>query len=139
MALIQINRDPTRRQLTQFGFLWLGFLGLFGAIALVRLHWPALAGVLWSLAVVVPVVGWLIPRFMRLVFVGMSYLAWPIGFLVSHLILAAVFYLVVTSLGLVMRLVGYDVMKRRFDPDASSYWVARDAGDRDAKRYFRQF
>ncbi len=38
---------------------------------------------------------------MRAVFVGMSYLAWPIGFVVSHVILALVYYLVFTPIGLV--------------------------------------
>ena len=77
--------------------------------------------------------------FMRMVFLGMSYLAWPIGFVVSHIILAAVYYLVLTPVGLVMRLVGYDPMKRRFDRDGSSYWIARDPSGVDSKRYFRQF
>jgi hypothetical protein len=139
MAVIQINTAPSRKQLNQFGFVWLGFLTLFGAIAFFRFGSGTTAMVLWILAGVVPVIGWLVPSFMRLVFVGMSYLAWPIGFVVSHVVLAAVYYLVFTPVGLIMRLVGYDSMKRRFDPAADSYWVARDPAQSEAKRYFRQF
>jgi fatty acid desaturase len=137
--MIAINRDPTRKQLVQFGFIWMGFVATFGAISHFRFDRPVVAIVLWALAVIVPVIGWLSPGFMRLVFVGMSYLAWPIGFVVSHVVLALVYYLVVTPVGLLMRLVGYDPMKRRFDPAASSYWLARETGDGDARRYFRQF
>ena len=139
MAVIEINRNPTRRELNQFGFIWLGFLVLFGAIARFKLGAPNLALGLWVAAVVVPVVGWVIPSVMRAVFLGMSYAAWPIGFVVSHVILALVYYLVFTPIGLAMRLFGYDPMKRRFDDGVSSYWVERDPAASEAKRYFRQF
>ena len=139
MALIEINRNPTPKQLNQFGFIWLGFLTFFGALARFKFGEPTAAMALWVAAVVVPVIGWLVPSFMRLVFVGMSYLAWPIGFVVSHVILALVYYLVITPIGLAMRVFGYDPMKKRFDPSAESYWVARSATATDPKRYFRQF
>ncbi len=139
MSVIQINRDPSRRQLNQFGFIWLGFLVFFGVVAWFKFGNQGLAKGLWVAALVVPVIGWLVPAFMRLVFLGMSYLAWPIGFVVSHVILAAVYYLVLTPVGLVMRVVGYDPMKRRFDREAPSYWIARDPAGAEAKRYFRQF
>jgi len=139
MAVIEINRNPTRKDLNQFGFIWLGFLAFFGVIARFKLGEPTVALVLWVAAVVVPVVGWLIPSVMRAVFLGMSYAAWPIGFVVSHVILALVYYLVFTPVGLAMRIFGYDPMKRRFDEAAPSYWVKRDPVESEAKRYFRQF
>jgi len=139
MSIVEINRDPSRKQLNQFGFIWLGFLTFFGAIAFFKFGNSALAFVLWVLALVVPIIGWLIPAFMRFVFLGMSYLAWPIGFVVSHVILALVYYLVFTPIGLVMRIFGYDPMGRAFDPEAASYWVRREEIGTDPQRYFRQF
>ena len=139
MSVVQINRHPSRRQLNQFGFVWLGFLAFFGAVAWFKLGNPGLAKGLWIAAVAVPAVGWLLPGVMRVVFLGMSYLAWPIGFVVSHLVLGAVYYLVVTPMGLVMRLFGYDPMARKFDSGAASYWVPRPPGRSGADRYFRQF
>jgi hypothetical protein len=139
MSIVQINTSPTRRQLNQFGFIWLGFLALFGVIAYFKFNSPEIARFLWIAAVVVPVVGWLVPAFMRLVFLGLSYLAWPIGFVVSHVVLAVVYYLVLAPIGLLTRLFGYDSMKRRFDPDAESYWIERSPEAVDPKRYFRQF
>ncbi len=140
MSMIAIDRDPSARTLRQFGWIWLGFLTLFGGIAWWK-HLPTVAIVLWALALLVPLIGWWQLRFMRLVFLGMSFLAWPIGTVVSHVLLAAVFYLVLTPIGLIMRVVGYDPMHRRFDPEATSYWVERDDGDEQPgpKRYFRQF
>lgn len=138
MGVIQIDRNPSRRTLNQFGFIWLGFLTLFGAVAWFKGH-PTVATALWVAAVVVPVIGWVVPAFMRLVFLGMSYAAFPIGWVVSHVVLALVYYLVFTPIGLVMRAVGYDPMQRAFNREASTYWIARPTGGRDVKRYFRQF
>ena len=138
MSMIRINRNPTPKQLTQFGFIWLGFVTFFGAVAWFKLSAPTLAVGLWVAAVVVPVIGWIIPAFMRLIFVGMSIVAWPIGFVVSHVVLALVYYVVLTPIGLGMRLFGYDPMARRPDPDGTSRWVERD-GARPAESYFRQF
>ena len=139
MSVVQINKNPTRRELNQFGFIWLGFLALFGVIAYFKFNSPQAARWLWVAAVVVPIVGWLVPAFMRLVFLGMSYLAWPIGFVVSHGVLAAVYYLVLTPIGLLTRLFGYDSMEKRFDPEAESYWFKRSIKRVESKRYFRQF
>jgi fatty acid desaturase len=139
MSVVQINTNPTRRQLNHFGFIWLGFLVFFGAIAFFKSNSPMVARWLWVAAVVVPIVGWLVPPFMRLVFLGMSYLAWPIGFVVSHVVLAVVYYVVLTPIGLLTRLFGYDSMKKSFDPDAESYWIERSSDADDLKPYFRQF
>ena len=139
MSIIEVNRDPTPRQLKQFGFIWMGFVALFGAIAFFKLDNPSLARGLWVAAVAVPGIGWVFPRFMRLVFVGMSYAAFPIGFVVSHVVLALVYYLVLTPIGLVMRVFGYDPMERRFEREVETYWIERGPSAVDPKRYFRQF
>lgn len=138
MALITVNTDPTRRELRQFGFIWLGFLAFFGLLAWFKFGHHHLAEGLWAAAVVVPLIGWFVPSFMRAVFVGMSYAAFPIGFVVSHVVLAAVYYLILTPIGIVMRLFRYDPMRRQFQPDSPSYWIKR-APHPDPKQYFRQY
>jgi hypothetical protein len=65
-------------------------------------------------------------------------LALPVGWSVSHLLLLALFYLVVTPIGLLMKLLGYDPLTRGFDRSASSYWVEH-APPPDAARYFKQY
>jgi fatty acid desaturase len=138
MAMIRVNTDPTRRQLNQFGFVWLGFLLLFAGMAWWRFGSPEAARWLAVAAVAVPVVGWVWPAFMKAVYVGLSYAAFPIGFVVSHVVMALVYYLVVTPIGLVMRVLGHDPMHRGFDRQAGSYWVERTQA-RDPRRYYRQF
>ena len=45
---------------------------------------------------------------------------------VSPLVLGIIFYGVFTPVGLVMRMAGRDIMKRRFEPGTPTYWIERD-------------
>jgi len=57
---------------------------------------------------------------------------------VSTLVLLVVFFLLLTPLALVFKIVGRDPLDRRLAPDLKSYWQERRAvGDR--KRYLRQY
>jgi ABC-type uncharacterized transport system permease subunit len=75
---------------------------------------------------------------MRPVFVGMSAAVYPIGWVVSHVLLAVVYYLVVTPTGVALRLVGRDPLQRRRDGDRQSFWIKRD-GEPEVESYFRQY
>jgi len=138
VRLIQIDHNPSRRQLNVFGGIWLVFFAVGGGIVLHRAGPTAAATALCVLAVAVPAVGWCMPAFMRTVYLAMAYATLPIGLVVSHLILGLVYYAVLTPIGLVLRLCSYDPMKRRLDPEAESYWVPREQ-EEDIEGYFRQF
>lgn len=60
------------------------------------------------------------------------------GWGLSYVLLAAIFYVVFTAVGTLMRIVGYDPLARGIDRRASSYWVARKPVA-DVQRYFRQY
>ncbi len=62
----------------------------------------------------------------------------PVGWTVSQIVLGVVYYVVLTPIGLLMRGLGRDPMRRRIEPDAKSYWVERRV-DRKPGDYFRQF
>jgi len=138
MKLIQIDHNPSRKQLNVFGVLWLVFFSVIGGIVLNKSGSVQVAAAVWVLAVAVPVVGWIAPAFMRIVYLGMSYATYPIGFVISHLILVFVYYLVITPIGLMMRLFRYDPMNRHFDKSADTYWCKRKQ-DESLSAYFRQF
>jgi hypothetical protein len=139
VAVIEVNRNPSRRELNLFGSIWLVFFLLAAGGLWLKLHSPLVSVALAAIAVLVPLLGWAVPTFMRVVYVGLSYVVWPIGFVVSYVLLGAVYYLLVTPIGLIMRAAGYDPMHRRFDSVAPSYWIERDCGERDPRSYFRQF
>lgn len=107
-------------------------LGLtFAAVFLIIGLWPWIFGGtlrLWSIGVSVAfaVVGLAVP-----VLLGPLNKAWTkLGLLLhkitSPIVLGIMFYVVVTPFGVVMRLLGKDLLKLRLDPDAKSYWVHRE-------------
>ena len=138
MKLIQLNHNPSHRQLHVFGVIWLVFIGVIGGIVLKNSGSVLLATVIWGLAVAVPVIGWTVPAFMRIVYIGMTYATFPIGFIVSYLIMVIVYYLVLTPIGLGMRLFRYDPMDRYFDENAETYWRPHEQNVK-LDNYFRQF
>lgn len=45
--------------------------------------------------------------------------------IVNPVVMAVIFYLAVTPTALLMRLFGKDPLRRRFEPEAESYWIER--------------
>lgn len=97
-----------------------------------------IAAGIWGFGGLATLVIWLSPGFARAVYVGWMFAAEPIGWTISHAILGIVFYLVITPIGLVVRLLGNDPMCRKLDPSAATYWIPRKPVE-DVKRYYRQF
>lgn len=78
------------------------------------------------------------PGLLRPVYVALTTAGLPIGFTVSHVVLAIVYFGVFTPVAAVFRLIGRDALHRRFDRGAETYWTPRRAAP-STKRYFRQF
>ncbi len=93
---------------------------------------------IWCAAICVALVGYLVPAFVRLLFTAAMCVAFPIGWMVSHTVLIAVFLLVITPVGLVMRALGRDALDRTFDREAPTYWQSGRT-EMDKTRYLRQF
>ncbi len=139
MGLVEINKNPTRSQLRTFALVWFpAFCALVGFL-LFRNVGETPAYVVWGAGAAISLAGLAVPSFMRIVFVGLMYLTFPMGFVVAHVLLAIIYFAVLTPIGLLMRLTSYDPMGRRKSKDAeSTYWTTR-AGKRPRKSYFRQF
>ena len=136
MSLIEVEYHPERRQLRVFGVAGAAVLVVTGAMVYPRQ--PTAAGLIWAVAAVAGAFAIMRPGALRWVYVGSMLVTWPIGLVVSWVVLAVVFYGVVTPVGLVMRLCGRDALGRRFDRRATTYWVPR-APANDPERYFRQY
>ena len=138
MAIIEIKKDPGRKELAWFGLLLLCFFGLVGALLYWKFDAPEAARIVWIAAAAVTLVYYAVPPLRRPLFLGWMYAAFPIGFAISYVLMAVIYYAVVTPIGVLMRLFGRDSMCRRFDRDAASYWHERRTEEAQ-DRYFRQF
>jgi len=138
MALVQVNWKPDDKTLREFSEIWLIFFGMvFMPLALYK-DYPQLAAALWGIALAGRVVGWLKPQWMKPVFLAMTLASWPIGWTISHLAMALIFYGVFTPLALFFRLIGRDALRRKLDRTASTYWEPYNP-DRGKARYLKQF
>ncbi len=62
-----------------------------------------------------------------------------LGFLMSHLILIVLFYIVMTPIGLMLKMFGKDVLDQRIDKKVNSYWVDRPLGMNTKESYENQY
>jgi hypothetical protein len=138
MRWSDIPFSPPPRTLRQFAGLWLVF---FGGLACARLLRDGPAPGVWALAgvaVVVGVAGLCQPALVRPVFIAAMVLTFPIGWVVSRIVLGGIYYGLFAPLGLAFRLAGRDVLGLRFEPAQASYWEEKPQAS-GAERYFRQF
>lgn len=148
MALVNLNLDPDQKTLRQFGFIAFFAFGALGGWTLWRSSIlgfelspgtaQTVGGVLAGLGVLAGVLALVAPKAVKPLFVGMTLLTFPIGFVVSHVILALLYFVVITPIGLIMRLLGHDPMQRRLEPQAATYWVRKEPVT-DVRAYFRQY
>lgn len=137
MAMMEINWNPSRKELRQFGFLCLVF---FGGLAALRYHRAGLTTgveVLAAAAAIGGILGAVAPQLLKWVFVGWIVAVFPIGWTVSHVLLGAIFFFVLTPIGLLVRAFGHDPMNRTLDRNAKTYWTTHEQAP--VGRYFRQF
>jgi len=138
MALIEVNWNPPRNQLRQFAVLFLIFIGGLGTILYFKDKPLIVSEILWNLAWIVGLAGLIFPPLVRPVFVVMMAVALPIGFVVSTVLMLIIYFLIMTPIGLVMRVFGYDPMRMRPAAGAESFWIERPPSS-DVRRYFKQY
>ncbi len=157
---LALNKDYPRKQQWPGVLIPAGFLAIWGFeyiahtfvggffntfYKVLGLNWPVGDGAQWTVLAVVAAVG-VLGMFAMLaskdlatkLYRGWMFAALPIGWVISHLILGVVYYLVLSPIGLIMRLTGYDPMSRKLDPAATTYWLPHKQ-QTDNARYFRQF
>ena len=137
--LFELDRNPPPRVLRLFGGVWLPlFLAIAGVVAQRRGADPLWPATLWVAAGVALVVALARPSSLRWLYVGLMVVTWPIGWVLSHLVLGLIYYAVITPAGLLLRVLGKDPLRKRGSPDVPSYWRPRRP-PADVERYFRQY
>lgn len=138
MKLTDLPLNPSPRTLRQFAGMWILFFGALGGWELWFRNRQAVSLSLIALALTIGPLGVWRPRLMRPIYVGWLMAAFPLGWLVSHVCLALVYYLVVTPLAIASRLLGRDRLSLRRGTKERSNWSPLDQS-MDVRRYFRQF
>lgn len=128
--------DVSRPALRRFGLAVGGVLLGVAAVVLWRRGYTA-TPLVWGLGGAggaLVVLGAVAPGLLRPLYRVWMGLALVLGFVMTHVILAVLFYAVVTPIGLVMRAFGHDPLQRRRDPAAPTYWQPKTYDDPSPRR-----
>ncbi len=108
-----------------------GFGLVFFCFFLIVAAWPLLSGVsprLWALAVALIFLGLALVRPAVLTPLNKIWFQFGLllGKIVTPIVMLLVFFLTVLPTGIIMRLLGKDLLNRKIDRSAPSYWVKRE-------------
>ena len=138
MIIEEIKKLKTgERELRKFGWLVGGVL-----VALAILMWlrhKTYFPYFLAPGVLLIVFGFLFPKILKHVYIAWMSAAIVIGFVVSNVILTVFFFLVITPIGLITRLLGKDFLALKIDREASTYWIPREGATKTPAEYERQF
>ncbi len=139
MSLIEINWRPKSKELRNFGIIAL----IASVVISLLLYIIKGLGIQWIL--IISGIGFAIflsslisVKLTRIIYLGLTVVTLPIGWIVSFILLATFYFLILTPLGLVFRLIGRDPLCRKFDSATDSYWLTYRPPD-TIDRYFHQF
>jgi len=137
MTWSDIPFRPALGTLRQFAAGCLVIFPALGAYQYFKLGHHTFGLILVALGLMLGPLGLIKPGAIRWFFLIWMVLAFPIGWLMSQLMLAALFYLVLTPAAMVLRLRGRDLLARK-KPDTVSFWRPKHTPE-DVRRYFRQY
>lgn len=62
-----------------------------------------------------------------------------LGWMMTRVILVAVFYLIVTPIGFISRLLGNNLLNLKINTKESTYWLSKKEAEVDKDNYFKQY
>jgi saxitoxin biosynthesis operon SxtJ-like protein len=132
------KKKPGKSDYRKFGISVGCVFLVFAALTVWREHFTA-ARVLGSLGSFLLVAGLALP-----VALAWPYRAWMafahgLGWFNTRLLLVLVFYLMLTPLGLLMRILGKRPLNLEREPEAESYWITREQTPFDPGRCEKHF
>lgn len=137
--MVQLDMNPSEGKLRQFGHIAPVMLLLIACMLRWRfdLSMTGLA-ILCSVGILIFILSKLSPKLVKPIYLALILVGFPIGWVISHLIMFLFYFGIITPLALFFRLLGRDALHRRWDPKCDSYWVEHPRND-SVERYFKQF
>ena len=59
-----------------------------------------------------------------------------LGAIISPIVMGIIFFLVVTPIGFILRILGKDLLNKKYDKEKETYWIKRDTPIGTMKRQF---
>ena len=136
MQWSDVVASPKRKVLRQFAGLWLLFFVALASWRVWRGQVDFQAEMLLLVGIGIGTLGLWRPAAIRFIYTGWMIAAFPIGWTVSRLMVAAMFYLVFTPVACIFRLMRRDALHLRRE-NVDSYWTPKERPV-SVNDYFRQ-
>lgn len=138
MTMDTTSAGSDTKELRRFGIIMAVAFGVIGGLLL----WRGREHYFWFLILsgAFLLLGIAVPNLLRPAYKTWMTLAGIMGWFMTRIILIVLFYLVVTPIGLLMRLLGKDFLELKLDrSSAVSYWIPREGPKPEAENYSNQF
>ena len=134
-----MNWKPAEKELRNFGKASLIMLAVIAALLWKFKGIPPLYTLcICAAGVLIFLLSLISAKLVKPIYIVLQVLTYPIGVAVSFVIMAVFYYLVLTPMGFFFKLIGRDLLNRKFDPKADTYWVRYNPPG-PVGRYFKQF
>ena len=139
MTTNQHFNGQKRKQLRQFGLMVGGILVLIGLWKLYQGKHETVRLILWLVGGFLMVAGAIVPMLLRPVYWLWMKLAHLLGWVNTRLLLGIIFFVIITPMAIVMKVLGRDALNRKIDKNVNSYWIPRPPIESVKEHCERQF
>lgn len=139
MALATLDLNPSKKKLQDFGLTALCMCAVIGLLLLWMEKIPLKGTAIFSaVGLVMYALSRISTALIKPAYQILVLVTFPIGWVVSHLVMALFYYVIITGVGLIFKILGRDPLCRKYDPQAETYWIPYKH-KRSPEHYFRQF
>lgn len=132
----ELQLNPTERTLRQFAGAWFLVLTVAALRQFAHHHRPI--GLALVLIGLIGLAGLLKPAIVKYLFISATITAMPLGWVMMQLMLAIMFYIVLTPIAFIRRVCGRDALQLKHQDAKESYWVPR-GNPPPPENYLKQF
>lgn len=133
-----VKKRDELKNLKQFGLVLSGLLAVFGITHYAR-HHIILSEWFFGIGLALLFVSMFIPKALKPIYNVFLKVAHAIGWFNTRLILIFIYFIILTPIGLLMRLFGRNPLKRNIEKNAPTYWIKRPMSKAAKKDLEKQF
>lgn len=129
----------SRSEQRKFGLVMAAAIGILGMLRFALHGFNYIPTYFFMVALLFGALGLLCPRALKPVLIVWIKFALALNWVMTHVLLTVVYWLIITPMGLGMRLFSDDPLKRAWLPKTDSYWEMPEEQPTDLEQWRNQF
>ncbi len=134
-----MKENATKKDIRTFGIGLAVILAVVASISFYRHGQSLKLWWLYGISVVVLPLALFAPNVLKPVYKVFMKVGHVVGNFNTKILLALIYYLLFTPIGLLSRLFGNDLLDTKLEPQAESYWIKREVKEITQEEYEKQF